>query len=262
MSKVPPVASLPPISSIQDPAVRAYLQALDNGWKVRNGDIGDGKEKFLTYEDLESGVLGASRGMIRSGTAGTSQTGRSTTSSLIRASIADIMQRLSNAIMSSYLWKKLSSRIDWIERPAWFKDKYGAEVKVTEQKIVDGDRALASQLTQVVSAWDANWALSQQKFTALTNADSSQASSITTLQTQVGSAKASAEEALSLSSSVSGKVNGSWTVKFDVNGYVVGAGLGLEGKNGNYSSNFIVRADNFSVWHPTGGASSLSLIHI
>lgn len=63
MSSSAVIPQLPPLSSITDPAVRAYLKALSDGWNVRNGYIGDGGEKFVTKDELTAYVKkGASGG--------------------------------------------------------------------------------------------------------------------------------------------------------------------------------------------------------
>lgn len=47
------IPALPPLSQIQDPATRRALQALADGWSVRNGRAGDGSERFLTEADVK-----------------------------------------------------------------------------------------------------------------------------------------------------------------------------------------------------------------
>lgn len=59
------------------------------------------------------------------------------------------------------------------------------------------------------------------------------------------------KEALLVVTEADGTIKGAWTVKFDADGYVVGAGLGIEGKDGHYTSQFLVRADRFAVGSPS-----------
>lgn len=58
-SKLP---NLPPLAGIQDPAVRAYLEAFSHIWLVRNGQSRDSDEKFVSVSDLKSGLLQAMTG--------------------------------------------------------------------------------------------------------------------------------------------------------------------------------------------------------
>lgn len=50
------IPQLPPLSSITDPAVRAYLKALTDAWNVRNGYVGSGGEKFVTQDEMTAYV--------------------------------------------------------------------------------------------------------------------------------------------------------------------------------------------------------------
>jgi hypothetical protein len=50
----PTIPAIPPLSSIQDPAVRAVLTALVLGWQVRNGQVGGGEQKFLTAAEVDA----------------------------------------------------------------------------------------------------------------------------------------------------------------------------------------------------------------
>lgn len=59
------------------------------------------------------------------------------------------------------------------------------------------------------------------------------------------------QEALLVVTEADGTIKGAWTVKFDADGYVVGAGLGIEGKDGSYTSQFLVRADRFALGSPS-----------
>lgn len=161
-------------------------------------------------------------------------------------------------------------------------DANKAQVQNSIKVLTSADQSLTSQINQAISDYNGQIsgvrseirtvsnsvsALSQSTTTNFTNVNNnlslirtdvksvtdlagSNASKITTLQTSVSGVKTSAENALSLASTTEGKVNGAWTVKFDANGYVTGAGLGLEGKNGNYSSSFYVRADKFAIGNP------------
>lgn len=307
------IPNLPPISSIKDPDVRVALESMWNAWRVRNGDVGDGEHKFLTAADLKDAVNSqqAARGNGGNLGSGASGTGSGSWVGPLIASIQD-------DIMQSRLWKILGERIEWIDTPEWFVNKFdrsfGTAIKNEQLIRESADSSLASSISTVSAVLNGNIAVVQQTLTAnvtLTEATASSltllksefddavagfqqeittvansvsalsesttqyitqindnigliqldvqsvtdvagthTSQITTLQNSVAGVEVSAQEAFDLATTVEGKVTGSWTVKFDANGYVTGAGLGLEGKNGSYSSSFLVRADKFAVGSP------------
>lgn len=117
----------------------------------------------------------------------------------------------------------------------------------------NADTAMASQITSLSTSVNTNAAAIVTEATTRADAVSAVASDITQLQTDVVGVEATAESALSLATTTQGVVSGAWSVKFNVDGYVTGAGLGLEGKGGSYSSTFGVLADNFVVAGPSVG---------
>jgi hypothetical protein len=187
-----------------------------------------------------------------------------------------------DSILQSKLWKHLETRIERIERPEWFNDKFGTAVKefenVVESKtsalaqkvirvganlnnnlamvnqeittLVTTTQSQATSITTLATQFNNNVSYVQQSLTSLTNAQSSQASTITTLQTDVGAASASAQQAFTLAQTVDGEIDAAWSVKVDANGYVAGFGFGVDGKAGAVTSDFYVRADRFAVGSP------------
>jgi phage shock protein A len=343
-----PIPNLPPISSIKDPDVRVALESMWNAWRVRNGDVGNGEHKFLTGADIKEALTKST--IIRGG-AGALGYETSREDGLPNTEwIKPLLTAIDDYIQQSWLWKTLGERIEWIDTPEWFIDRFDrsfgtaikneeiirqaadsslassittvsavlndniavvreeltANVTLTEatatrvttlqtefdanksqvqnsiSTLTSKDQALTTQINQAISDFNGQIsgvqtqiqtvsnsvsALSQSTTTNFTNVNNnlslietdvqavtdlagSNASKITTLQTSVAGAQTSAQSALTLASTTEGKVNGAWTVKFDATGYVTGAGLGLEGKNGTFSSSFFVRADRFSVGNP------------
>lgn len=245
-----PIPNIPPLSSIKDEATRLAIKAIADQLAVRNGQVGTGEHKFLTVADLQDVVAGKS---VRVGN------GRSiaVNSSFFGAGGGggSVLTELTASLQNSWLWKKLEERLSWIEMPSWFEKRFGAAIRTEQTLREEADYALAQQTTTAVTAINDNIALVQEELTATSDLAGATASSVTQVQTQVNGVQAVAQDALYISQNVSGDVNGSWTVKFDVNGYVVGAGLGLEGKNGSYSSSFVVKADRFAVTSPTGSVT-------
>lgn len=94
----------------------------------------------------------------------------------------------------------------------------------------------------------ANSAAITSEATARANADSALSSSITTLQTTVNGNTASIQ---TNATSING-VQAKYSVKVDVNGYVSGFGLVSTANNATPTSDFIIRADKFSIASPSG----------
>ena len=46
------IPNFPPLTAIQDPAVRQALQAIIDHLRVRSGEAGDGRQKFITQAEL------------------------------------------------------------------------------------------------------------------------------------------------------------------------------------------------------------------
>lgn len=116
----------------------------------------------------------------------------------------------------------------------------------------NGDTALTNSLNTQVATINGNISSLQTSYNNLATTTGVNSSAITSLQTSVNGVNTVAQSGLSLAQTTSNSVNGSWTVKFDADGYVVGAGLGLEGKNGTYTSTFGVIADRFFIAKPGG----------
>ncbi len=243
MSERAPVPSIPPLSAISDPAARAVLQALVNGWQVRNGDVGDGDERFLTLRDLKDGLTQVTRG----GKGGGLQGGGDD----LGGEVAKVLRGLADSISQSRLWKLLGERIERIEMPEWFRGRFGAEIRTEQIRQETASSALARQITTAVTNINGNIAIAREELSAASDLAGATAAAVTTLQTTVNSTTVTAQQALTLAQTVNGEVAGTWSVKFDANGYVTGVGLGLDGADGTYFSSFMVRADRFVIGTPS-----------
>ena len=121
---------------------------------------------------------------------------------------------------------------------------------------VDGDSALAKDLTLLQTSVDGNTALVASERTARTDADSAQAKDITALQTSVGDNTALVAV---VKESIDG-ISGKFAVVIDVKGNIVGA-ISLDGKK-NYST-FSVVANKFLVAFPDqAGGNPVSVFSI
>ena len=79
---------------------------------------------------------------------------------------------------------------------------------------------------------------------------------VTARLNSAGGAGVTVEQSLASSASSITGLKGQYTVKIDANGYVAGFGLASTAINGSTVSDFIVRADRFSIANPSGPALS------
>jgi predicted phage tail protein len=112
----------------------------------------------------------------------------------------------------------------------------------------NADSALSTQISTLSANVASSMAAIQTEATARATADSANAFSISTLQTTVGANTA----AISVQQSSIDGLSGQYTVKIDNDGYVSGFGLASTTVNGTPVSEFIIRADKFSIATPTG----------
>lgn len=245
MSK-PKIPAIPSVQHVQDPHTRKVLQALIDAWNVRNGQTGEEGARFVTREELD-GFVQSQRGgpSVRYGTSD----GEFARGGIV-GSFQGAVQQIIADIQNSALWRKLSARIDKLDGPGGVLERIGltetgiaryvnetdSKIEVIEGQLVSIDGNIAAVVDTKIAEITPNFATAQ---------------SVTDLQTTVNGVSTNASNALSIAQGVDGSIEASWTVKFDADGYVVGAGLGLEGKDGNYTSQFLVRADRFAVGSPT-----------
>jgi len=82
--------------------------------------------------------------------------------------------------------------------------------------------------------------------------DAAISSTVTTLTTNVGNNTTAIQAEASTRTTETGNLFSKYTVKIDTNGYVSGFGLASTANNANPFSEFIIRADKFSVASPSG----------
>jgi hypothetical protein len=226
---------------------------------VRNGHTRDTDERFLTVKDLKDGIAISINGG-RSGAGG----GAPDTGSAANA-VGQMLTDLVDSITSSRLWLLLGSRIQRIEMPEWFRGRFGAEVRTVQNQITNATNALAEQITTAITNVAGNVAIAQQELRAVSDLTGATAEALTRLQVDVfgpDGITANAETALRLAGGIEGTIKGSWTVKFDIYGYVTGIGLGVESGGGSVGgtpiSTFGVRADRFFIGSPADQNAALT----
>lgn len=278
-----PGVPLAALSAIQDQNTRQVLQAIVDGWHVRNGSSGSGSSRFITAAELGdlSGQVGGLRNLI--------DQQRQSGAVLTAAQISRVITDLEASVMESVLFKELGDRINLIDQNAI--DGLKAEAIARQAAITTeattrqtADTSLANQIFTVTAAVNTNAAAIQNEVTARVNGDNSLSQqistqiatvngnlsalqtqqtttannvaalsqSISTLQITVGQNIVALQEESTVRANTDNDIYAKYSVKIDNNGYVSGFGLMSTSNNSAPFSEFIVRADRFAIGSPTG----------
>ena len=110
------VTPLPPTAGIQDPQVRAYLDAFTNAWQLRNGEIGATEDaRFVTKGEMKEVTASALAEIFASGGSAIGPGGGSPGSPGSRLPV--LLDNLATWVLGSELYRRLSARIDNLEVP-------------------------------------------------------------------------------------------------------------------------------------------------
>jgi hypothetical protein len=132
--------------------------------------------------------------------------------------VAYLLSTLTGAITETQLFTSLNTRINLIDGSG--AGSVNARIATETTNRTTADSALSSQITTLSATTATNTAAIQTEATARVNADNS--------------------------------LFAQYTVKIDTNGYVSGFGLASTANNATPFSDFIIRADRFSVASPSG----------
>ena len=134
----PPVPVPPNLAKIKDPDTRMALQAIMDGWSVRNGWVGSGDNKFLTKADLEGYLSDPANAAFLSQVTGAS--GGSGGSGSGNGGLAyDQIKELSDWIKTTWLWKTLHELIPDIYSNTGLKkavETLSSTVGAVQQKVL------------------------------------------------------------------------------------------------------------------------------
>ena len=250
--KIPAVQS---VQGVADQEARKALQSLVDGWQLRNGHTKDTGAQFVTRDDMEKFMGTGNWHDAGSGRGAAWSTQQQDAGAMVRGggiagAFNSLVQNIIRDIQASKLWKTLSARLDRLDAPGGVLDRIGLTETGFKTYTSQTDSKIEVINGQLVNL-DGNIAAAVE--TAFTEVDGAfaTAASVTALQVTMGETTLLAEEALTATVNLDGTLDGAWSVKFDADGYVVGAGLGIEGKDGTYTSQFLVRADRFALGSPT-----------
>lgn len=152
-----------------------------NAWQVRNGDVGKGGDRFVTYGDLEQqfvgllgGVFGATPGLAtQPGTPGTGGGGIPNPFGVDPSRNGQVIRDLQESIFKSELFRRLGEQIARVEVPrAAVKfvqdavratssqvESIGAQVGQNESAILAERNTRVDQTTAIASAVNTMWAI-------------------------------------------------------------------------------------------------------
>jgi len=266
------------LDSISDENTRLVLRALVDGWNVRNAASGSGDSAFITKGEID-GLTARSAQKAVANLGGMR---------LDPGEISRMMDDLHSQVFESKLFKDLEERVDLIDKPGGIFDRVGATelalVNETTQRIT-GQTALSTQITalgtrigtaeagliaettQRVNADNAlqttistqyaqvSESLALQQSSIVTNANA--VAALTTQYNQIQASVGNLSAALAVESEVRANADntlyGQYTLRIDINGRVSGFGLAASPT----VSDFIVRADRFSIVSPNGNQAAV-----
>lgn len=265
------------LNAISDENTRVVLRAIADGLNVRNGFAGNGDSAFLTKGDLsQNGIVGS---LIADALNSAAKAGNGITP----GQVPIIINALQTAIMETRLFKDLGDRVELIDKPGGIFDRLDATELVlkeeTDQRVendtaisesvnaigvrvgeseaaikeestlrASADNALSETISTQYTSIGQSLALAQDRITTVANSVAAETQKTTQLQASVNGLSSAISTESEARASADGTLYAQTYIKLDVNGRVAGMGLANDGK----VSDFIVRADRFSIASPTG----------
>lgn len=273
-----PGVPLGALDAIQDENVRQVLRAVVDGWHVRNGSTGKGDAAFVTRAEVDGlASLKAKQAVQNMGGL-----------RLDPGDISRAMADLHTQVFDSQLFRDLEARVDLIDKPGGIFDRLGATELVLTSEIqqriqgdtalstsinalgtrignseaallvetnqrVNADNALQSTISTQYASVNSNLALQQSAINTNANNVAALTTTLNQIQAQVGQNSAAIAQEAEVRANADGDLYAQWTLRVDVNGRVSGFGLAST----DTVSDFIVRADRFSIVSPTGNYAAL-----
>lgn len=227
----PILPGLPPITSIQDPAARAFCQAVADVLRAMQSQEGAVQSVAKAFEAVGGVGQGAT---VADGAEG-----------------YGVPQFTISSILRSRLYGALNRVIPKIPAIA------GAGTSSQIASLVTTDQAMYQTINDMWAAVGVNNALIQDGGVVQTNYSAAQALKWNTLQAEVfgtggNTIRAALAEEAEVRADETGHLFGQYSVKVDLNGYVTGFGFSSTANNGPPESQFVVLANRFAVVTPGG----------
>ena len=281
------------LNAIADENTRVVLQAIADGLDLRNGFTGNKDNRFITESELTRLATSGSLNLLIRNTAQqvVAAHGGKDDDKLDSGELSRVMSDLHAQVFESRLFHDLRQRIDLIDKPGGiFERLEKAEVVLaqeTEQRIEEdtalsaridvmgtrvgeAETAIVTEQTQRVNADNAlqqtintqfasvrdSMALIRNQQNTSANQFAAMATEMRQVQATIAGHAASIKEEREARVAADNTLYAQWTLKMDVNGHVAGVGLANTGK----TSDFIVRADRFSIVSPHGNRAALIML--
>jgi hypothetical protein len=256
------IANVPTLDGIKDPAIRAVLEPLVQGWAVRNGQspVTD-EHRFITKADLNQWTLDGTllNGMFKGVSLTTGQTVPGSGGTATQQAVTSIVNSAVNEVQNSEFWKFLGRRIEAVALPMTaFKLDLGKmqTAQYTEtQSRYNMNTAILSSLTQLFAGIPGGphpiWSMKTNGTELITTSIDSFARDYTDVRSSANGAIAAVQIETQTRASETGNLFGQYSVKVDLNGFVSGFGLSASANDNTAGSEFYVRADRFAVGGPT-----------
>lgn len=257
------VPNVPPLDGIVDPEVRSVLEALTQGWQVRNGQAAATDDyRFITKADLKQWInegsimAGAAFG---SGSLGGGVSGGPANPTPIQQWVNSLVQQATDIVRNSEFFQFLGQRIDAIGPPL---EQLGAQatqmttlIRNETSNRSNADNAIVETLNQVFAGIATTdrpiWAMKTDGVVIEVTNAAAFAQAFTNLQSTVGNQTIALQQEASTRATADGQLFGQWSVKIDAAGYVAGFGLNSQSPSyGPATSEFYVRADRFAIGSP------------
>lgn len=219
--------SIPPLSTIKDQDTRRALEALVNGWRVRNGELKpDSDEKFITKGELKKLVEDVNRGYFNKGGEGYDllpSTGN------VVEQVRQLLQATTDDILNNQLWVKLGERIPLIDIPSIFLrvDNVETVVRRETQARIDGDSAIVQSVEQLGVRVGDNESGLENEIDLRVNSDNALALAVNTVWAVVGNNAGLVQGGEQISANQVGAVATKWnqvqaTIRDPITGQYVG----------------------------------------
>jgi hypothetical protein len=266
------ISNVPSLDGIKDPAIRAVLEPLVQGWAIRNGQSAVTTDyKFITHAELNQWMLdGTLIDGIFNGSSlpGASQTG---TGAMLptQARVNKIVDDWGNKVRNSAFFQYLGQRIDKVELPlkAMRLDLDKMQTATYEEATYryNVDNAIVHTLNQVFAGVPGGskptWVMTTKGTDLVVNNLGALGTEFNRIDATANEATATVKEEIRVRAEQTGILFGEYSVKIDLNGYVAGFGLSstVNADQTKYSE-FYVRADCFAVGSPTSSNDGRTII--
>lgn len=231
MSEVSRVTSgIPPLSTIKDPDTRRALEAIVQGWRIRNGDLKpQGDERFITKGELKSLVITVNNGYFSPGGEGHALLNSGAVPQPVADYVSRVVESTTADILNSKIWVKLGEKVPILQLPDLFTRVGAAEVAIQDEVTSrqTADEAIVRSVNALGVRVDSNEAGLVNEANLRTNSDNALATAVNTLWAVVGDSSALVQSGASGVTNRVGAVAEQWSqtqaaIKDPVTGQYVG----------------------------------------